>query len=117
MEFKYGEPGNKNAKGRPKGKSLFSYLQEQLTENDKTSGRPIRAILAEKAINFLLKDDIKARDFFEVLDKIMDRESGKPVATNLNANADITNPFDGIPSETLDKLKAKLVEMQGSKGE
>lgn len=107
MEFKLGEHGNTNARGRSKGKSLAKYLQEMLSDNDKDSGRPIKALLAEKAIDIALDPATSHKDFMYLIEQFMDRETGKPVTTNLNA--DITeNPFADIDTAKLEALRAKL---------
>ena len=105
-------------KGTPRikasGKTLAKYLLERLSENDKESGRPIKALLAERAIQAALDPKTPHNIFLAIMELIMDRESGKP--TNVNLNADITtNPFDGIDTAKLEALKLKLVELKCDK--
>lgn len=109
MEFKIGEQGNTNGRGKPRGKSLSKYLMEMLSDNDKATGRPIKAMLAEKAIKIALDDNTLGKEFLALLEEFMDRESGKAVAININS--DVTeNPFADIDTAKLEALKAKLLE-------
>jgi len=112
MEFKYGNSGGL----KPRGKTLAKYLAEMLSENDKTSGRPLKALLAEKAITIALDPKTNTKDFMYLMEQFMDRETGKPVNTNLNAELS-ANPFEGIPTEKLEALKARLaaIEPKGDK--
>lgn len=110
MEFKYGHEAGKSSI-KHTGKSLAKYLSELLSENDKTSGRPIKALLAEKAIQIALDEKTSHKDFMYLIEQFMDRETGKP--TNVNLNADISaNPFDGIDTAKLEALKKRLEEIK-----
>ena len=110
MEFKLGEAGNNNSRGRPKGKSLAKYLMEMISDNDKATGRPIKALLAEKAISMALDEKTSAKDFINIFEHFLDRESGKPVNTNLNAEVQY-NPFADIDTAKLEAMKAKMLEI------
>jgi len=94
---------------KTRGTTLVKYLLDGLTEADKATGRPIRAIWAEKIIERALDPKTNTREFILLSELVMSYESGKPVNTNLNA--DITeNPFEGIDTAKLEALRAKLLE-------
>jgi hypothetical protein len=113
MEFKLGEFGNRNAMGKLKGKSLAKYLSEMLSENDVASGRPIKALLAEKAIRIALDEKTGHKDFMYLLEQFMDRETGKAVNTNINAEV-TSSPLADIDTATLEAFRARLAEIKSA---
>lgn len=99
--------GPGNPRGRPKGKGISSYIRDLLEEQDPATGQPKNKLIAKLMIDIALNPETSKRDALLVCEMIMDRLEGKPVNTNLNA--DLTaNPFEGISTEKLEALKAKL---------
>ena len=103
-------PGNSGSRGNRRGRSLTSYLKDMLEKQD-TTGRPIKALLAEKAVQIALNPETSNKDFMFLMEQFMDRETGKPVNTNINAEL-VPSPFEDISTEALESLINKAKQAQ-----
>lgn len=110
MEFTYGVPGNTGGRGRARGKNISSYLKDLLAEQHAGTGQPKSKIIAEALVNLALDTETHPKLRLDSIALILDRMEGK--AVQLNANADVAvNPFDGIDTTTLERLKDRLTSL------
>ena len=102
--------GDKNPRGRPKGRGISWYLA-RIGDEEIEPGKTKKEMLAIKLFEIALDEKTPIKERIALASEMMDRLEGKPVAMNINADMAI-NPFDGIPTERLEALRAKLLELK-----
>lgn len=89
-------------------KRISGYLREALEEQmGPTDTRTKNKAIAEALVRLALDENTPGKLRLEAILAITDRIEGKPV----QPTADVTeNPFDGVDTAKLERLKAKLLE-------
>ena len=90
-------------------KRVSGWLRE-LLEEQTPEGMPKNKAIAKRLVEAALDPKISHKDFIAVAGMIMDRLEGKALQTNLNADVNAESPLADIPSDTIEKLRAKLAE-------
>jgi hypothetical protein len=92
-------------------KRISKYLEELLSEPGKDCSSPKNKLMAKALIDFALDEEKPDKIRLEAIAMILDRLEGKALQMNLNADM-VENPFDSIPTEQLEALKTKLLELK-----
>jgi len=95
-------------------KQITAYLREMLQEQHKDTGQPRNKLIALELIRLALDPNTPDKLRLEAINMIADRCEGKAVQTNLNAEIG-PNPFESIPTEILESLKAKAEALKNAK--
>jgi hypothetical protein len=95
-------------------KQIGTYLNEYLTEQHKDTGQPKNKLIAKFLADSVLDESIPIKVRVEIAREVIDRCEGKAVQTNLNAEIG-PNPFESIPTEILEGLKAKAEALKTGK--
>ena len=94
-------------------KQISKWLSEMLEAQDPKTGEPKSKVLAKTLINIAMDEKQGSKLRLEAIEMIMDRNEGKPM--QVNANADITvSPLADIPTEVLEEIKKKAEALKGA---
>ena len=88
----------------------FSHCINEKLDSVHQSGRPYNAILTDILFAIAEDETATARDRMAAIVIIKETVDGKPI--NTTVNAEVTgSPFESIPTDKIEALKAKLEEM------
>lgn len=97
-------------------KRISGYLKEILEQQiSQTDNRTKNKAIAEELVKLALNPEVDNKLRLSAIEVIMDRLEGKALQTNVNADIS-SNPFEDVPTEKLEALKAKLLNTKTDEG-